>query len=247
LLKVGHIDYYPNGGEVQAGCKAGIPGSFPDLLHLNFSAFADDMSCSHSRAHQLFVESLRNYKKPSACQFTATRCDKPEDWKARTCWDPCASAGACPTFGVDSSQSFGFNGSFAFRTFADDKLGGFCGSQLRLELSPLINVRGKITVTLLSPDSAPSEEVTLTGHGEWMNKGDTKRTFFPWSFGSSPPNKARIVYAKYKSLIPGQAGPDTWQIERFELQFLDGRKVKVCTPETITTGQQTEIELKATC
>jgi len=112
---------------------------------------------------------------------------------------------------------------------------------------PLVKVRGKVAVTFLSPDSALSEEVILTDQAEWMNKGDTKRALFPWSFGASAPNKARIDYTKHKSLIPGQAGPDTWQIDRFELQFLDGKKVKVCTAETITTGQITEIELKATC
>uniref|UniRef100_A0A224YPF2 Pancreatic lipase-related protein 1 n=1 Tax=Rhipicephalus zambeziensis TaxID=60191 RepID=A0A224YPF2_9ACAR len=54
--KAGHVDFYPNGGESQPGCKNDV-----------------DLGCSHSRAIHLFIESLT-----SDCPFAAFPCGS--DW-----------------------------------------------------------------------------------------------------------------------------------------------------------------------
>lgn len=51
--QVGHVDFYPNGGKKQPGCKP------------------LDLPCDHFRATAYFLESLRNKR----CRFVSTPCD----------------------------------------------------------------------------------------------------------------------------------------------------------------------------
>uniref|UniRef100_A0A131YPQ8 Pancreatic lipase like enzyme n=1 Tax=Rhipicephalus appendiculatus TaxID=34631 RepID=A0A131YPQ8_RHIAP len=55
--QVGHVDFYPNNGDRQPGCGGDI-----------------DLGCSHSRAIEYFMESLK-----SECSFTAYPCGS--DWQ----------------------------------------------------------------------------------------------------------------------------------------------------------------------
>lgn len=62
---VGHVDFYPNGGSVQTGCK-----SKPNTFYTNYM---DVITCSHYKATAYFIESLRNH----TCLFTSYGC---ADW-----------------------------------------------------------------------------------------------------------------------------------------------------------------------
>ncbi|KAG8192460.1 hypothetical protein JTE90_017990 [Oedothorax gibbosus] len=67
---VGHFDFYPNGGADQPGCKTQT-----DAL---FSFSVDDFSCSHSRAIDLFIESIES----ESCKFMSDQCATSEELKA---------------------------------------------------------------------------------------------------------------------------------------------------------------------
>merc|ERR1712183_504579 len=71
--QLGHVDYYPNGGDHQPGCTIG--GDWMELL---------SGGCSHGRAHEYWVESI-NGNKP----FTSVPC---ADWDTY-------EAGGCPDCG----------------------------------------------------------------------------------------------------------------------------------------------------
>ncbi|XP_048360563.1 endothelial lipase [Sphaerodactylus townsendi] len=59
-MPVGHVDVYPNGGDVQPGC------SLTDVLgSLAYGNIGDAMRCEHERSVFLFVDSLVNQDKQS--------------------------------------------------------------------------------------------------------------------------------------------------------------------------------------
>jgi len=73
VKEIGHVDYYPNGGDHQPGCTIG--GDWMELL---------TGGCSHGRSHEYWVESING-----ATPFTARPC---ADWASY-------DAGLCPDCG----------------------------------------------------------------------------------------------------------------------------------------------------
>ncbi|XP_050441631.1 pancreatic lipase-related protein 2-like isoform X2 [Adelges cooleyi] len=71
---IGHIDFYPNGGQKQPGCyKKQDKGGF--------MAPATELFCTHIRALQVFYESIN-----SKCPFVANKCDSYEDFQQGKCF-----------------------------------------------------------------------------------------------------------------------------------------------------------------
>ena len=81
---VGHVDYYPNGGEDQPNCNDGRG---------NIGA------CSHSRAQKLFLESIT-----SDCYFCSQSCENYETFQTpgqcQECWP-----NGCGIMGYNSDKS----------------------------------------------------------------------------------------------------------------------------------------------
>lgn len=70
---VGHVDFYPNGGTVQTGCK-----NAPNIIPTNYM---EVITCSHYKATDLFIESLRN----RTCQFKSYGCKSWDDFRSGNC------------------------------------------------------------------------------------------------------------------------------------------------------------------
>uniref|UniRef100_A0A2D0PBX2 U1-Eretoxin-Ek1a_1 n=1 Tax=Eresus cinnaberinus TaxID=175337 RepID=A0A2D0PBX2_ERECI len=75
---VGHFDFYPNGGEDQTGCVTAVS--------------SDPLTCSHSRAYELFTASIEEPE----CKFKSVQCEnlgQVADGACGTCEDNCVSMG----------------------------------------------------------------------------------------------------------------------------------------------------------
>ncbi|KAL1517858.1 hypothetical protein ABEB36_001566 [Hypothenemus hampei] len=66
---LGHVDFYPNGGQYQPGC--------PNVSSLKV---ADSIFCNHGRSYELFAESIRN---PNS--FKSQRCGSLEEALSARC------------------------------------------------------------------------------------------------------------------------------------------------------------------
>nr|XP_054765066.1 pancreatic lipase-related protein 2-like [Lytechinus pictus] len=89
--RVGHSDFYPNGGYAQPGCRWWMVG------------------CSHARSHLYFIESVRLPQ----CRFAAIPCNSEEDFVAGRCRS-CGEHG-CKLMGYYTDEHHN-NGSFFLST-----------------------------------------------------------------------------------------------------------------------------------
>lgn len=89
--QVGHVDFYPNGGDDMPGCP---------LL---------EIACDHFRSVYYFEESIRS----TGCAFTAYPCETWNQYQTGLC-TRCGLAG-CPEMGYNADQSTA-TGSFYLAT-----------------------------------------------------------------------------------------------------------------------------------
>lgn len=107
---LGHVDFYPAGGEHQPGCTEIcapncndndlidlIKGKFISIPHLDSSLTPQSTyigGCSHSRANKYFVESITSNR------FVATKCDSWQSFLDGNC-----ASGATQSMGFPTSSS----------------------------------------------------------------------------------------------------------------------------------------------
>ncbi|XP_067129857.1 pancreatic lipase-related protein 2-like [Centruroides vittatus] len=75
---VGHVDFYPNGGKVQPGCRHNnIVGFFKDIF-----TGEKEQECHHKRAVYLFIESILN----DDCVFISFPCESYDHYVEEKCF-----------------------------------------------------------------------------------------------------------------------------------------------------------------
>ncbi|XP_071507353.1 pancreatic lipase-related protein 2-like [Diadema antillarum] len=93
-IRLGHMDFYPNGGEQQPGCGVDVTSN-----------------CSHERSRQFLLESLTS----TDCQFTSYPCDSWNRYRLGACTS-CGEDG-CPVMGIDAELT-PMDGTFYLATNA---------------------------------------------------------------------------------------------------------------------------------
>ncbi|XP_036591713.1 inactive pancreatic lipase-related protein 1-like [Trichosurus vulpecula] len=88
---VGHLDFFPNGGEEMPGCKKNILSQIVDIDGI-WSGTRDFVACNHLRSYKYYSDSILN---PDG--FTAFPCASYKAFTAGSCF-PCPDTG-CPQMG----------------------------------------------------------------------------------------------------------------------------------------------------
>ncbi|XP_052686468.1 pancreatic lipase-related protein 2-like [Crassostrea angulata] len=140
LMEVsGHVDFYVNGGERQPGCPSLVTGTFEQLFSRNLSGALTAASCSHSRSHEYFTESILTGR-----PLTAYPCDNYEKF----------SSGGCRTCRRVGCSQLGLN--------ADVKSGRGKMFLDTLSMAPFFGYHYLVTVVFGTRDSIG--QLLLTGH-----------------------------------------------------------------------------------
>ncbi|KAL3869916.1 hypothetical protein ACJMK2_042538 [Sinanodonta woodiana] len=143
---VGHVDFYPNGGKYQPGCSEKTVSNLMYTAYYKGLENAEDiLSCSHSRAISLFIESIN-----SECHFTAFRCPSLEDLDRNEGNCMRCEPNGCPKLGFLADQSLA-RGSFYLRTRPDDP---YCGYYQHVTVQfgdTMSPANGRLKVQLVAP------------------------------------------------------------------------------------------------
>jgi len=83
---MGHLDFYPNGGYNQPGCEI-------------LSSGTSFLSCSHSRAVELYTDSIR-----SSCNFLSYECSSYEEFQLGNCASCGDDNSHCASMGFHADQ-----------------------------------------------------------------------------------------------------------------------------------------------
>ncbi|XP_061162928.1 inactive pancreatic lipase-related protein 1-like [Saccostrea echinata] len=87
----GHVDFYPNGGTRQPGCKRNLWSNIQNFFQGKMGKISASVACSHMRAIYFFIESIN-----SSCGFKAYLCTTYWDFyrgKCMSCANGCNRMG----------------------------------------------------------------------------------------------------------------------------------------------------------
>ncbi|KAM8780648.1 pancreatic lipase-related protein 2-like [Rhynchonycteris naso] len=94
--KVGHLDFYPNGGKQMPGCQKNILSTIIDINGL-WEGTRDFVACNHLRSYKYYSSSILN---PDG--FLGYPCASYDEFQENNCF-PCP-AGGCPKMGHYADQ-----------------------------------------------------------------------------------------------------------------------------------------------
>lgn len=99
---MGHIDFYPNGGEFMPGCGLGenIKAFFESIISDEEISNIDIVTCNHKRSQGYMTESIEN----ESCIFWAFECDSYEKFQRGECSDCGEDSSKCAPMGEPADR-----------------------------------------------------------------------------------------------------------------------------------------------
>ncbi|XDB64871.1 hypothetical protein AB1E18_018171 [Capra hircus] len=185
--KVGHLDFYPNGGKEMPGCQKNILSTIIDINGI-WQGVQDFVACSHLRSYKYYSSSILN---PDG--FLGYPCASYEQFQEGGCF-PCP-AGGCPKMGHYADQFQGKTSAVGQTFFLNTgSSGNFTSWRYRVSvtLAGTKKVRGSIRIALygsngnskqyqifkgsLQPDATHMHDIDVD-----LNIGKVQKVKFLWN------------------------------------------------------------------
>ncbi|GLV44467.1 uncharacterized protein CBL_10271 [Carabus blaptoides fortunei] len=99
IERVGHVDFYPNGGTDQPGCGKGMVEYISAEQGSFVAGLRRFLGCNHVRSYEFFTESIS-----SQCEFLAITCESYEAFKNGSCFECEKGGNHCIKFGYHSRK-----------------------------------------------------------------------------------------------------------------------------------------------
>jgi pimeloyl-ACP methyl ester carboxylesterase len=234
---LGHVDFYPNGGEHQAGC--------PNVIVSTISGFFgaagedEDAICNHRRAHDYFEESIRHPE----CPYTGYSCPGGyRDFESGNCFSCGADGTECAHMGDDSVSSRA-RGSLFLKTRSSPT---FCGTQSYLEFRSAGGFDNLITWGEITVEAAGTK-ITVAGQGSTLVAAQVDNAFEITDFNTEVlTDKLHVTVTYNKSTEGWVTGQDTWRMDHLKV-FTDAGNYYFCQRRLpLKSGVPTQIELTTT-
>ncbi|KAF4532040.1 hypothetical protein B566_EDAN015566 [Ephemera danica] len=241
LQPVGHVDFYPNGGQSQPGCDNTVLDSIKGEKGL-LLGIRRALGCNHVRSYEFFTESIN-----TQCDFLAVECESYEMFEAGDCF-ACPSTNyynvepTCSRLGFDSSPSPPRNQiQLYLKTAAKPP---FCRHHYRVELQISNSTRsyahggevGEFWFELFDDVNSSSQRMRLQDGSTFFEPGSKRRRVIPGArLGRLA---AATVEWVYRSAM---WNPLTWRLLATPQIYLDWVRIDV-----LETGQSLKSGLPVT-
>jgi pimeloyl-ACP methyl ester carboxylesterase len=248
MQRVGHIDYYPNGGKNQPNCPE-VPGKILSAiffgLTLNVAGIEDSTACSHSAALTFFTESIRD----KSCKFTAFPCSSKAEFDAGKCMK-CASPNGCNQMGYWSTANRD-RGDLYLNT-RNPLVVPLCLQHYSLtfysnNLSGMKQTSGKFTITLKTSTLETSSTETFDDADVTFkpNEVGTRLISLKRPIGRAASVQSAIVsFTKMPNILINWIFDDRWSFRYIQIASGDTQEVvKLCPSETFINSSKS-VEFK---
>jgi hypothetical protein len=246
MQKVGHVDYYPNGGKNQPNCPdvpGKILGAIFNGLFLNMAGIEDTTACSHSAAITYFTESIRD----KSCKFTAFPCTSKADFDAGKCMR-CSSPNGCNQMGYWSTPNRD-QGALYLNT-RDPLVVPLCLQHYSLtfysnNLSGMTQTMGKFTIALKTSAQETSSIETFD---------DSDVTFKPNVVGTRlislkrpigrvvSVESATVSFTKMPNILINWVFNDRWSFKYIQIASGDSQEVVTLCPTDVFINSSKSVD-----
>ncbi|XP_053394688.1 pancreatic lipase-related protein 2-like [Mercenaria mercenaria] len=235
IKEVGHIDFYPNGGENQPGCPLESVSNIMTAAYYNGLEDAEDtLSCSHSRSIFLFTESIS-----TDCPFYGHPCNSISDLDSNRGNCLTCPRGVCPEMGYNADRSHA-RGKFYLRTRSSKP---FCGhtQHVEIEFGSMLPTTGQVKVEMIGHDQTSDAVVIRSGTNPFLS-GDQRDILVVDRERMSDVVEVRVTFTRpmaytwwWSSARTTQRSVTIYKVTLTSAE--DGRRIHFCGDHrTVTNG-----------
>ncbi|CAF1167148.1 unnamed protein product [Adineta ricciae] len=235
LQRMGHVDFFPNGGFDQPKC----PKTSGKLMHLvwqlgtmNVEGFMETSLCSHLSAVYFFTDTVRNQ-----CPYVGYSCSNFDDFSAGKCLLQCdGNEHQCNRMGYWATPSDG-KGDLYLKT-QDANAFPFCVHHYQLTLqsgSEYAQTRGKVSLTLVG--TLQTVTVVFDDDQTTFKRGSTETRFIPLTVDIGEVTEVNIEFKKTQNWISSSWYSSTWLFTKATVFHADQQQSRAfCSGESIVSG-----------
>ncbi|XP_066297880.1 pancreatic lipase-related protein 2-like [Branchiostoma lanceolatum] len=219
-LPVGDVDFYPNGGKGQPGCSNTWVGAISSLFDSSLE-LTDSMDCSHSRAYQLYIDSINN-----PCKLIAYPCRSYDDFVAGRCWD--CSNNACPVMGYDVDSNLNARGSVYLSTGENAP---YCAYEYRVVLKTkpgMTFCRGQITINIAGTYQSTGPMNFFEGDSEGIDADREYVGIFASNVRLDTVKELTLTYTRTTNFLFSWGSYGDLELERVDIQSNVGMSASSC-------------------
>ncbi|XP_047985916.1 pancreatic triacylglycerol lipase [Leguminivora glycinivorella] len=214
---IGHVDFYPNGGVIQPGCKK-VDNHVTTLNDDMYKWMVKSVGCNHERSYEFFTESIS----PS-CPFMFIQCESYEAFLAGNCTS-CSQTQLCIPMGYHSYKAYK---ELLDRGLVDSisnvALYGKTGSKkpyCRVHYEVVLKVSnstasrthgpdvGRVQITLIDRNNNKSDHKFLDEEQKYYKPGDIDKQMVAVRDTGLPPLSVMVEW-KYETNL---FNPITWRL-----------------------------------
>ncbi|CAF0745305.1 unnamed protein product [Didymodactylos carnosus] len=225
---IGHVDFYPNGGQNQPECSQTAGKILNGLLNYAFEdaeGIIKTTVCSHFAAVHYFTDSILK----NSCSYTAFSCLNYNAFKSNQCFLLCNNDAGCNQMGYYADPSRSLGKHYLYTRNIDQK--NYCGIYLFVyhyqivlysDRNGFLSARGEAILTFISNKSMP---LTMLFGNEMLTYTSNSIKTWMIPLQAEPidePIQVNIKFRKTKEDLIHWFYTDKWRF--IKLVFIDGQK-----------------------